>query len=142
MSGFNRVILMGNLTADPELRYTPQGTAVTDLRLAVNTGRKDKEEVLFIDCTVWDKQAESACEFLSKGRPVLVEGRLTMQEWTDKDSGAKRSKTTVTAQAVQFLGGAPEERGSKPRQHRQENRRNSDPPEDLDRDFDGGNVLF
>ncbi len=110
MAGFNRVILMGNLTQDPELRYTPQGTAVTDLRLAVTTvksgskGGDKKEDTLFIDVTVWEKMAENCCEYLAKGRPVLVEGRLVTDTWDDKD-GRKQYKTRVMANAVQFIGG-------------------------------------
>ena len=109
MAGFNRVILIGNLTRDPELRYTPQGTAVADLRLAVTTvrgksGSERKEETLFIDCTVWDRQAETCSEFLSKGRPVLVEGRLIEDQWQDKETGERRSRIKVYVQNVQFLG--------------------------------------
>ena len=110
MAGFNRVILIGNLTRDPELRYTPQGTAVADLRLAVTTvrgrsGSERKEETLFIDCTVWDRQAETCSEYLSKGRPVLVEGRLIEDQWQDKETGERRSRIKVYVQNVQFLGG-------------------------------------
>ncbi len=110
MSGFNKVILMGNLTHDPELRYTPQGTAVTDLRMAVTTVRgggrgEKKEDTLFIDVTVWDRMAENCSEYLAKGRPVLVEGRLSSDSWDDKETGQKRYKTRVIATTVQFLGG-------------------------------------
>ncbi len=110
MAGFNRVILIGNLTRDPELRYTPQGTAVADLRLAVTTvrgrsGSERKEETLFIDCTVWDRQAETCSEYLSKGRPVLIEGRLIEDQWQDKETGERRSRIKVYVQNVQFLGG-------------------------------------
>jgi len=111
MSGFNRVILMGNLTHDPELRYTPQGTAVVDLRMAVTTvrsggrGGEKKEDTLFIDVTVWDRMAENCSEYLAKGRPVLVEGRLSSDSWDDKETGQKRYKTRVIANTVQFLGG-------------------------------------
>ncbi len=110
MAGFNRVILIGNLTRDPELRYTPQGTAVADLRLAVTTvrgrsGTERKEETLFIDCTVWDRQAETCSEYLAKGRPVLVEGRLIEDQWQDKETGERRSRIKVYVQNVQFLGG-------------------------------------
>ncbi|MDR0361394.1 MAG: single-stranded DNA-binding protein [Planctomycetota bacterium] len=109
MAGFNRVILIGNLTRDPELRYTPQGTAVADLRLAVTTvrgrsGSERKEETLFIDCTVWDRQAETCSEYLSKGRPVLVEGRLIEDQWQDKETGERRSRIKIYVQNVQFLG--------------------------------------
>ena len=114
MANLNKVMLMGNLTQDPELRHTPSGTAVTDLRLAVNrvwfdkqTSEK-KEETVFIDVTLWDRTAENACQYLSKGRPVFVEGRLKMDEWNDKESGQKRSKISVTAENVQFLGGRSE----------------------------------
>jgi len=106
MANLNKVMLMGNLTQDPELRHTPSGTAVTDLRLAVNrvwfdkqTSEK-KEETVFIDVTLWDRTAENACQYLSKGRPVFVEGRLKMDEWNDKESGQKRSKISVTAENV------------------------------------------
>ena len=110
MAGFNRVILIGNLTRDPELRYTPQGTAVADLRLAVTTvrgrsGSERKEETLFIDCTVWDRQAETCSEYLAKGRPVLIEGRLIEDQWQDKETGERRSRIKVYVQNVQFLGG-------------------------------------
>jgi single-strand DNA-binding protein len=110
MAGFNRVILIGNLTRDPELRYTPQGTAVADLRLAVTTvrgrsGSERKEETLFIDCTVWDRQAETCSEYLAKGRPVLVDGRLIEDQWQDKETGERRSRIKVYVQNVQFLGG-------------------------------------
>ena len=109
MAGFNRVILIGNLTRDPELRYTPQGTAVADLSLAVNTvrggrGTERKEEVLFINCVVWDRQAETCSEYLKKGRPVLVEGRLVDDRWQDKETGEKRSRMKVMVASVQFLG--------------------------------------
>ncbi|MFH0910989.1 MAG: single-stranded DNA-binding protein [Planctomycetota bacterium] len=108
-SGFNRVILMGNLVRDPELRYTPSGTAVADLRLAVTSmrgrGNDRKEETVFVDVTVWDRMAETCNEYLSKGRPVLVEGRLRQDEWEDRETGKKRSKISVTANNIQFLGG-------------------------------------
>lgn len=103
---FNKVILIGNLTKDPELRYTPQGSAVATLRLAVNTkfrsGEEMKEETLFIDIVVWGKQAETTSQYLSKGRSVLVEGRLQERRW-EKD-GQQRSKMEVVAQNVRFLG--------------------------------------
>src|SRR6266705_2999896 len=97
MANFNKVLLMGNLTKDPEVRYTPKGTAVTTIRLAVNrnwmseTGEK-KEEVTFVDVDVWGKQAETIGQYMTKGRPLFVEGRLKLDEWDDKESGQKRSK--------------------------------------------------
>ena len=105
MASFNKVILVGNLTRDPELRYTPQGTAVCDLGLAVNQKHKDREETLFIDTTVWDRTAENCVKFLKKGSPVLVEGRLQEDQWEDKETGKTRSKMRVQANTVQFLGG-------------------------------------
>ena len=108
MPGFNKVILVGNLTRDPELRYVPSGRAVTTFSIAVNRtytlqdGTK-KDEVSFIKIVVWGKQAESCSEYLSKGRPVLVEGRLQSRSWEAQD-GTKRSTIEVVAQRVQFLG--------------------------------------
>lgn len=108
MASLNKVFLIGNLTRDPELRYTPSGMAVTTLGLAVNnkykSGDEWKEDVLFIDITAWGKTAENCTEYLSKGSPVMVEGRLKYHTWEAQDGG-KRSKVDVTAMAVQFLSG-------------------------------------
>lgn len=109
MANFNKVLLMGNLTRDPEVRYTPKGTAVCQLGLAVNRTWKDesgqdKEEVTFVDIEVWGKQAETASKYLSKGRPVFVEGRLKLDSWEDKESGQKRNKLKVVGERIQFLG--------------------------------------
>jgi single-strand DNA-binding protein len=109
MAQLNKVFLMGNLTRDPELRRLANGTAVTDLGLALNrtyTGKdgEKREEVVFIDVTVWDRQAETCCQYLKKGRPVHVEGFLKMDTWDDKTTGEKRSKVKVQADRVQFLG--------------------------------------
>ncbi len=108
MANFNRVFLMGNLTRDPELRYTPNGTAVTKLGIAVNRRYKTqtgevKEETAFITVVVWGKQAETCSQFLSKGRPVFVEGRLQSRSWETQD-GQKRNVLEVNASRVQFLG--------------------------------------
>src|SRR3954471_22435810 len=108
MPDLNKVFLMGRLTFDPELRRTPSGSAVTELRMATSrtwAGRdgERREETLFIDVTVWDRQAETCCQFLRKGSPVHVEGYLKMDTWDDKDTGAKRSKIRVQAERVQFL---------------------------------------
>jgi len=118
MASLNKVFLMGNVTRDPELRYTPSGKAVLDLGLAVNRRTKDsngnwREDPTFLQVTIWDKAAENCAEYLSKGRPVLVEGRLSMDQWEDKKTGEKRSKLRVTAENVQFLGARPA--GSAPR---------------------------
>jgi single-strand DNA-binding protein len=116
MANFNKVLLMGNLTKDPELRYTPQGTAVVNLRLAVNRRFKDrnqeqKEEVCFVTAVVWDKQAETCNQYLHKGSPIFVEGRLQSRSWED-NSGQKRNVIEVRAERVQFLGAPPAKTGS------------------------------
>lgn len=110
MANFNKVLLIGNLTKDPELRYTPQGTAVVNLRLAVNRKFKDKnqewkDEVCFVTAVVWDKQAETCNQYLRKGSPVFVEGRLQSRSWED-NAGQKRNVIEVRAERVQFLGSA------------------------------------
>jgi single-strand DNA-binding protein len=108
MADLNKVFLMGRLTFDPELRRTPGGAAVADLRMATTrswTGRdgERREETLFIDVTVWERQAENCCQYLRKGSGIHVEGSLKMDSWSDKNTGEKRSKITVTADRVQFL---------------------------------------
>src|ERR1700744_717464 len=109
MANLNRVLLIGNLTRDPEVRYTPKGAAVTEIGLAVNRvysgedGEK-KEEVTFVDVTLWARQAEIAGEYLKKGRPVYIEGRLQLDSWDDKQTGQKRSKLKVVGDNIQLLG--------------------------------------
>lgn len=110
MANFNKVILIGNLTKDPELRYTPQGTAVVNLRMAVNRRFRDKtqelkEETCFLTVVVWNKQAETCNQYLHKGSPVMIEGRLQSRSWED-NAGQKRSTLEVRAERVQFLGTA------------------------------------
>jgi single-strand DNA-binding protein len=109
MAGFNKVLLMGNLTRDPQLSYTPSQTAVVDFGLAVNRrwtskGGESKEETCFVDCRAFGRQAENINKYLTKGRPVFVEGRLTFDSWTSQD-GTKRSKHRVTVETFQFLPG-------------------------------------
>ncbi|MGD7651592.1 MAG: single-stranded DNA-binding protein [Verrucomicrobiales bacterium] len=116
MANLNKVMLIGNLTRDPELRYTPKGTAVAELGLAVNRTRKDEsgqriEETTFVDVTLWGSQAEIAQKYLSKGRPVYIEGRLQYDTWDDKTTGQKRSKLRVIGEQMQFLG-SPGDRNS------------------------------
>jgi single-strand DNA-binding protein len=112
MASFNKVILLGNLTRDPEVRYTPKGSAVCDLGIAVNrvytldNGEK-REEVTYIDVTLWSRLAEIAGEYLKKGRPVFIEGRLQLDTWDDKQSGQKRSKLRVIGESMQLLGSRP-----------------------------------
>ncbi len=108
MASFNRVILVGNLTRDPELRYVPSGMAVTDIGLAVNDKRKNAsgewiEETTFVDVTLWGRTAEVAGEYLSKGSPVLIEGRLKLDTWEGND-GQKKSKLKVVGEKMQLLG--------------------------------------
>src|SRR5213596_2965027 len=109
MASFNKVILLGNLTRDPEVRYTPKGSAVADLGIAVNrqytldTGEK-REEVTFVDVTFWGRTAEVAGEYLKKGRSIFVEGRLQLDTWDDKQSGQERSKLKVIGETMQMLG--------------------------------------
>jgi single-strand DNA-binding protein len=108
-ANINRVVLVGNLTKDPELRHTPSGTPVCSLRLAVNTRRKDgatgewTEKPNYFDITVWGNQGESCAQYLSKGRPVAVDGRLEWREW-DAQDGTKRQAVEIIADSVQFLG--------------------------------------
>src|SRR5262245_6124952 len=108
MASFNKVILAGNLVADPELRYTPKGTAVCKIRLAVNrvyttdSGEK-KEEVTYVDVDAFARQAEVISQYLKKGRPILIEGRLRYETWEDKQTNQKRSKLGVVLESFQFL---------------------------------------
>jgi single-strand DNA-binding protein len=110
MANLNKVLLLGNVTRDPEVRYTPKGSAVCDLGVAVNrayttdSGEK-REEVTFVDVTLWGRTAEVASEYLKKGRPVFIEGRLQMDSWDDKQTGQKRTRLRVVAENMQLLGG-------------------------------------
>ena len=109
MASFNKVMIMGNLTRDPEIKYTPKGTAIADIGLAVNrnyttdSGEK-REEVTFIDVTLWGRVAEIVGEYCKKGRPLFVEGRLHLDTWDDKTTGQKRSKLKVVGENIQLLG--------------------------------------
>jgi single-strand DNA-binding protein len=114
-ASINRVVLVGNLTRDPELRHTPSGTAVCSLRLAVNTRRKDEsgqwtDKPNYFDVTVWGQQGENCAQYLAKGRPVAIDGRLEWREWEAQD-GSKRQAVEVVADSVQFLGGRGEGEG-------------------------------
>lgn len=130
MSSYNRVTLVGNLTRQPELRKTKNGSAVTDLGIALNrvwTGDNGQrqEETTFVDVTVWGRAAENAAQYLQKGRSVLVEGRLQMETWQDKQSGQERSKLRVVADTVQFLGSSHESGPSDDDDDRESHRRES-----------------
>ena len=110
MASFNKVILMGNLTRDPELRYTPSGTALAKMGLAVNRVWRDaegqqKEEVTFVDVDAFGKQAETIGQYMQKGRPILVEGRLKLDQWEDKNTGQNRSRLGVVLERFTFVGG-------------------------------------
>jgi single-strand DNA-binding protein len=127
MANLNKVLLLGNLTRDPELRYTPKGTAVADIALAINRvwnneQNQRQEETTYVDITLWGRQAELAQQYLTKGRGCFVEGRLQMDTWEDKATGQKRSKLKVVAENLQFLpdgkggpgGGTPSNGGGYP----------------------------
>jgi single-strand DNA-binding protein len=119
-ASLNKVLLMGNLTRDPEVKYTPKGTAVCDLGIAINDSYKAqdgtiKETVTFVDVEVWGRTAENCKQYLTKGRPVFVEGQLRLDQW--EQDGQKRSKMKVRADRVQFLGGAPGRSGGGGEQH-------------------------
>lgn len=131
MASFNKVILIGNLTRDPDLRTTQNGTAICDIGLAVNrrwrdqSGR-DQEETTFVDVAVWGRSAENCAQYLQKGAPVLVEGRLRLEQWEDRNGGGKRSRLTVVAEVVQFLGSRAD--GERPEEPPQDGyRRDSQP---------------
>jgi single-strand DNA-binding protein len=108
MASLNKVMLMGNLTRDPEIRYTPKGQAVTDIGLAINRRYKveneTREEVTFVDVTFWGKSAEIIGQYMKKGRPIYVEGRLQLDTWDDKQTGQKKSRLKVIGDEFQFLG--------------------------------------
>ncbi len=111
MANLNKVMLIGNLTADPEVRTTPRGNSLTELRLAVNrvsSGPNEgerREETTFLDVTCWGRTGEVAAQYLSKGRPVFIEGRLQMDTWEDKQTGQRRSRIRIIAENLQLLGG-------------------------------------
>jgi|ERR1035437_4520847 single-strand DNA-binding protein len=125
MANLNKVLLIGNLTRDPEVRYTPKGTAVADIGLAINRiwnneQNQRQEETTFVDITLWGRQAELAQQYLTKGRGVFIEGRLQMDTWEDKQSGQKRSKLKIVGENLQFLpdgkgGSAPSSMGGNSR---------------------------
>src|SRR5437868_6488799 len=120
MPNFNKVILAGNITRDPELRYTPKGTAVAKIGLAINRNWKDesgqqKEEVTFVDVDAFGRQAEVISQYLKKGRPILIEGRLKFDQWEDKQTNQKRSRLGVVLESFSFLdSGRMGEPGSAP----------------------------
>ena len=150
MANFNKVILAGNLTRDPELRYTPKGTAVAKIGLAINrtwrteTGEQ-KEEVTFVDVDAFGKTAETIGQYFKKGRPILIEGRLRYETWEDKQSNQKRSKLGVVMEGFQFMdsgraaeggtGEAPRSRPAPPAKAEGADADAPPPPEDDDVPF-------
>ena len=145
MASYNRVVLLGNLTRDPQVRYIPSGTAVAEIGLAVNRTWFDKqtnsrkEEVTFVDVTLWGRTAEIAGEYLAKGRSVLIEGRLHLDTWQDKESGQNRSKLKVIGESMTMVGGR--EGGGPPQQQRGGGRpaaRGGEPPAASQGDDYGG----
>ncbi|HEY3323584.1 MAG TPA: single-stranded DNA-binding protein [Planctomycetota bacterium] len=147
MANLNKVLLMGNLTRDVEMRFTPSGLAIAQIGLAINRKFKDsktnemREEVTFVDIEAFGKTAELAGKYLSKGRPVFIEGRLKLDQWEDKQTGQKRSKMKVVVDQLQFMGPAPSGQGgarpAQPQQARpaaaapQASSAEEPPPEDL-----------
>jgi single-strand DNA-binding protein len=143
MASLNKVMIMGNLTRDPEVRYTPKGQAVVDIGLAVNRRYKveneTREEVTFIDVTFWGRSAEVIGQYMKKGRPLYVEGRLQLDSWEDKATGQKKSRLKVIGDEFQFLcgrdGGAPgggseeDEGPARPRAQGQSGQRSQAPPQ-------------
>ena len=113
MASFNKVILIGNLTRDPELKHLPKGTSVCNFSMAVNRRWKtetgeDRDDVYFADCKAFGKQAEIIAQYVKKGHPFMVEGRLTREEWDDKNTGQKKSATRIMIESFQFLKGRDE----------------------------------
>lgn len=135
MASLNKVLIIGNLTRDPEVKYTPKGTAICDIGLAVNrnyttdSGEK-REEVTFIDVTLWGRVAEVCSEYCKKGAPLFVEGRLNLETWDDKQTGQKRSKLKVVGENIQLLGSKGEAKSDTPQrpQTQSQGRRPSAPP--------------
>lgn len=129
MSDFNKYICTGRVTRDPQVRFTTSGTAVCDLGLAVNQKFKDKETTTFLDVTLFGRTAEVAAQYLTKGKSVLIEGRLQLDTWDDRESGQKRSKLKVIGETMTMLGGG----GGKSDRPEQRTEQPSQPD-----DFDGG----
>ncbi len=138
MPSFNKVILMGNLTRDPELKHLPRGTAVCELSLAVNKTWKDdsgqrQERTSFFGCSAFGSTAENLAKYFSKGKPILIEGELTQETWEDKETGKKREKTKVRVERFEFVGGNDNRQGgqsSAPRPDNEERRRPAKAPLD------------
>ncbi len=155
MPSLNKVTLIGNLTRDPEMRYTPKGTAVAEITLACNRkwtdeGGNKKEECTFVDCVLWGKQAELAGQYLHKGSCIYLEGRLNVESWEDKTTGQKRSRMRVVGEHMQFLDGKPEGQqqqqqqrpATAPRQAQAPARRAAPSPEPAPFEDDGSEIPY
>lgn len=143
MASFNKVILCGNLTRDPQVTYTQGGTAVAEIGMAISRTwfdkqtQQKKEEVTFVDVTLWGRTAEVAGEYLAKGRPVLIEGRLNLDQWEDQQTGQKRQKLKVVGEQLQMLGSGQGNGGGN--QNRQQSQRQEEPIHyNHDRFYDDG----
>lgn len=139
MSDLNKVLLIGNLTRDPEIRYTPKGTAVGDLAIAINSTYKTqdgqtKDEVCYVNIVAWGRQAETCKEFLKKGAPILIDGRLQLDQWETKE-GEKKSRLRVRAERIQFLGGKRPDEHNQDRGDDNHDQRQSDRRRPGERDF-------
>jgi len=137
MPSLNKVLLMGNLTRDPELRYTPKGLAVAKLSLAINRTWKSesgelREEVTFVDAGAFGRQAETLASHVKKGRPLFIEGRLKLDQWDDKQTGQKRSKLNVIIESFQFLDSGRRDAEAPAREPAQSSARPSDTPQPPD----------
>jgi single-strand DNA-binding protein len=140
MASFNKVILIGNLTRDPELKFLPKGTGVCNISMAVNRRWKteageEREDVYFADCKAFGKQAETLSQYVKKGHPLMIEGRLTREEWDDKKSGEKKSATRIMIESFQFLKSR--EEGAAPA-----SRRDAAPAAAPKPDLDGDDLPF
>lgn len=133
MPNFNKVLLMGNIIRDPEIKYTAKGTAIAEIGLAINRnyttdGGEKREEVTFVDVTLWGRVAEIVGEYCKKGRPLMVEGRLSLDTWDDKQTGQKRSKLKVVGDNIQLLGGKEDSAPPSPARTESQGRRKASPP--------------
>lgn len=149
MASFNKVLLLGNLTRDPELKHTPGGTAVAQIGMAVTrtwfdkASNSKKEETTFVDVTLWGRQAEIASEYLAKGRSVLIEGRLQLDTWDDKETGKKRSKLKVVVENMVLVGSKGERSEGKQRTNDEYDEGSQERPEDEQRfDYSNNDVPF
>ena len=147
MPNLNQVNLIGNCTRDPELRYTPKGTAITDINLAINRSWKDErgqkqEETTFVEVTLWAKVAEVAAEYCRKGDPLFVSGRLHLDAWDDKQTGQKRTKLKVVGEMIQLLGARPQTKAAAPPSRPAAPATKSRPEPDPDLDGEPSDIPF